>query len=65
MLFWSVMGFVAGCCIGANSIEDTLQSQSVAVAIIMLPLFGFLAPFSYSYDGERPSVIQPHSLLYS
>jgi hypothetical protein len=42
MLFWSVVGFVAGCCIGANAIEDTFQTQSVAVTIIFLaPLWLF------------------------
>jgi hypothetical protein len=42
MLFWSVVGFAAGCCIGANAIEETFRTHSVAVPVIMLaPLWLF------------------------
>jgi hypothetical protein len=42
MLFWSVVGFTAGCCIGANAIELTFKTYSVTVPIIMLaPLWMF------------------------
>ena len=42
MLFWSVAGFTAGCCIGANAIEQTFKTYSVTVPIIMLaPLWFF------------------------
>ena len=36
MLFWSLAGFTAGACIGANAYEATFTINSVAVPIIMV-----------------------------
>jgi hypothetical protein len=56
MLFWTIAGFVSGCCIGANSYEDTFRINSIVVPIIMLaPLWlaGIIFLVLHRVSGAR------------